>query len=168
MPETGSSYQVGQIDGRFITILGGIVTMVGGEIKLHQPAQPLNNHAAHPSTPLKTKTETIIWYHMIMYSIDNVPDQVWKLPCVLCCAPRLYPRYPCYLSHRYFDFHWLRRWPINSSWLPRLPVFFPVCYNPCICEIQGSQRKCRAGVQLGISWDITPAYPYIPLQHLAV
>ena len=119
-------------------------------------------------TPLKTKTETIIWYHMIMYSIDNVPDQVWKLPCVLCCAPRLYPRYPCYLSHRYFDFHWLRRWPINSSWLPRLPVFFPVCYNPCICEIQGSQRKCRAGVQLGISWDITPAYPYIPLQHLAV
>jgi len=49
MPETGSSYQVGQIDGRFITILGGIVTMVGGEIKLHQPAQPLNNHAAHPS-----------------------------------------------------------------------------------------------------------------------
>jgi hypothetical protein len=49
MPKTGSSYQVGQIDGRFITILGGIVTMVGGEIKLHQPAQPLNNHAAHPS-----------------------------------------------------------------------------------------------------------------------
>ena len=67
---------------------------------------------------------------MIMYSIDNVPDQVWKLPCVLCCAPRLYPRYPCYLSHRYFDFRWLRRWPINSSWLPRLPVFFSCLLSP--------------------------------------
>ena len=71
MPETGSSYQVGQIDGRFITILGGIVTMVGGEIKLHQPAQPLNNHAAHPSTGLTLPTSCSSISTIGYYDIDN-------------------------------------------------------------------------------------------------
>ena len=53
-------------------------------------------------TPLKTIRQN---KHMIMYrlySICHVPNQVWKLPWVLCSTPRtswLYPKYPCNLSH---------------------------------------------------------------------